>query len=143
MVVVLGCSWDASSLALTKHLKTIWGTILSPFCYKTGTMGQIGSTSYVLPIRLSYCTLDRVIRVSILTSTFCQKKTLNLYWFLYCTKVSTTPITAMGCRQILPLSVVQLKGKHCRKPKLVNVKKWQKVGLNIDTVFGTVFNETS
>ena len=29
--------------------------------------------------------------------------------------VSTTPITAMGCRQCLPLSVVQLKGKHCRK----------------------------
>ena len=29
--------------------------------------------------------------------------------------VSTTPITAMGCRQCLPCSVVQLKGKHCRK----------------------------
>ena len=29
--------------------------------------------------------------------------------------ISTTPITAMGCRQCLPLSVVQLKGKHCRK----------------------------
>ena len=29
--------------------------------------------------------------------------------------VSTTPITAMGCWQCLPLSVVQLKGKHCRK----------------------------
>ena len=29
--------------------------------------------------------------------------------------VSTTPITAMGCRQCLPLSVVQLKGKHCQK----------------------------
>ena len=28
--------------------------------------------------------------------------------------VSTTPITAMGCRQCLPLYVVQLKGKHCR-----------------------------
>ena len=26
--------------------------------------------------------------------------------------VSTTPITAMGCQQCLPLSVVQLKGKH-------------------------------
>ena len=37
--------------------------ILSPFYYKTGTMGQIGSTSYVLPIRLSYCTLNRVMRV--------------------------------------------------------------------------------
>ena len=30
-----------------------------------------------------------------------------------CPNVSTTPITAMGCRQCLPLSVVQLKGKHC------------------------------
>ena len=27
--------------------------------------------------------------------------------------VSITPITAMGCRQCLSLSVVQLKGKHC------------------------------
>ena len=31
-------------------------------------------------------------------------------------KVSTTPITAMGCQQCLSLSVVHLKGKHCRKP---------------------------
>ena len=30
--------------------------------------------------------------------------------------VATTPITAMGCRQCLPISVVQLKGKHCQKP---------------------------
>ena len=29
--------------------------------------------------------------------------------------LSTTPIAVMGCRQFLPLSVVQLKGKHCRK----------------------------
>ena len=34
--------------------------------------------------------------------------------------VSTTPITAMGCRQCLPLSVVQLKGKHYRKPHCRN-----------------------
>ena len=34
--------------------------------------------------------------------------------------VSTTPITAMGCRQCLPLSVVQLKGKHCWKPHCRN-----------------------
>ena len=32
--------------------------------------------------------------------------------------VSTTPITVMGCRQCLPFSVVQLKGKHCQKPLL-------------------------
>ena len=31
-----------------------------------------------------------------------------------CLNVSATPITAMGGRQCLPLSVVQLKGKHCR-----------------------------
>ena len=29
------------------------------------------------------------------------------------TSNETTPVTAMGCRQCLPLSVVQLKGKHC------------------------------
>ena len=34
--------------------------------------------------------------------------------------VSTTPIMAMGCWQCLPLSVVQLKGKHCRKPHCFN-----------------------
>ena len=34
--------------------------------------------------------------------------------------VSTTPITAMGCRQCLPLSVVRLKGKHCRNPHCRN-----------------------
>ena len=38
----------------------------------------------------------------------------------YCPNVSTTLITAMGCRQCLPLSVVQLKGKHCRKPHCRN-----------------------
>ena len=34
--------------------------------------------------------------------------------------VSTTSITAMGCRQCLSLSIVQLKGKHCRKPHCRN-----------------------
>ena len=34
--------------------------------------------------------------------------------------VSTTPITEMGCRQCLPLGVVQLKGKHCQKPHCRN-----------------------
>ena len=38
----------------------------------------------------------------------------------YCPNVSTTPITAMGCRQCFPLSVVQLKGKHCRKSHCCN-----------------------
>ena len=40
----------------------------------------------------------------------------SLYWNGQGPNVSTTPITAMGCRQCLPLSVVQLKGKDCRKP---------------------------
>ena len=33
---------------------------------------------------------------------------------------STTPITAMGCQQYLPLSVVQLKDKHCQKSHCCN-----------------------
>ena len=37
-----------------------------------------------------------------------------------CPNVSTTPIMAMGCQQCLPLSVVQLKGKHFRKPHCLN-----------------------
>ena len=39
---------------------------------------------------------------------------------VYSPNVSTTPITAMGCWQCSPLSVVQLKGKHCRKPNCRN-----------------------
>ena len=37
-----------------------------------------------------------------------------------CLNVSTTPIKAMGCQQCSPLSVVQLKGKHCRRPCCCN-----------------------
>ena len=37
-----------------------------------------------------------------------------------CPNLSTTPITAMGCRQCLPLSVVHLKGKHWQKPHCRN-----------------------
>ena len=37
-----------------------------------------------------------------------------------CPNVSTTPIMAIGCRQCLPLSVVQLKGKHCQKTHCCN-----------------------
>ena len=36
-------------------------------------------------------------------------------WKSLCRNVSTIPITAMGCQQCLPLSVVQLKDKHCWK----------------------------
>ena len=45
---------------------------------------------------------------------------MNIGSSLQCPNVSTTPIMAMGCRQCLPLSVVQLKGKHCRKPHCRN-----------------------
>ena len=38
----------------------------------------------------------------------------------YSPNVSTTSVTAMGCRQCFPLSVVQLKGKHCPKPHCCN-----------------------
>ena len=34
--------------------------------------------------------------------------------------MSTTPIMAMGWRQSLPLSVVQLTNKHCQKPNCRN-----------------------
>ena len=54
---------------------------------------------------------------------YLEKKYFILYYFfenLFCLNISTTPITAMGCRQCLPLSVVQLKGKHCRKPHCRN-----------------------
>ena len=33
--------------------------------------------------------------------------------------VSTTPIMAMGCRQCLHISIVQLKGKHCKNPIVI------------------------
>ena len=36
------------------------------------------------------------------------------------TYLQLVPITTMGCRQYLPLSVVQVKSKHCRKPHCRN-----------------------
>ena len=50
------CVLHTTNYAFFDHL-------LSPFYHKTGTMGRISSTSYVLPIRLSYRMLNRVIRV--------------------------------------------------------------------------------
>ena len=35
--------------------------------------------------------------------------------YMKSSKISTTPIMAMGCRQCLPFSVVQLKSKRCQK----------------------------
>ena len=59
----------------------------------------------------------------IIKAEWCQIVKLNLYvtyyvmikFCVHCPNVSTTPIRAMECRQCLPLSVVQLKGKHCGK----------------------------
>ena len=45
----------------------------------------------------------------------------SCFWNIgLCPNVSLTPITAMGCRQCLPLCVVQLKGKHCPNPHFHN-----------------------
>ena len=40
----------------------------------------------------------------------------NILKSTLCPNVFTTPIMAMGCLQWLPLNVVPLKGKYCRKP---------------------------
>ena len=49
-----------------------------------------------------------------------QSFSLSVISRKYCPNISTTPITAMGCRQCSPLIVVQLKGKHYRKPHCCN-----------------------
>ena len=53
---------------------------------------------------------------TILKRTFNHRSILCPFGSVLSPNVSTTPITAMWCRQCLPLSVVQLKGKDCRKP---------------------------
>ena len=50
--------------------------------------------------------------------------------------VSTTPIRAMGCQQCSPLSVVQLKGKHCRNGVVDTFE--QRVAMNLLSNFYTV-----
>ena len=45
---------------------------------------------------------------------------MSFHFNCSCPNVFTTPITAMGCWQCLSLSVVQLNGKHCRKPHCCN-----------------------
>ena len=50
-----------------------------------------------------------------------RRSFVSSFWYhSHSPNVSTTPITEMGCRQCLPLSVVQLKGKHCRNPHCRN-----------------------
>ena len=45
--------------------------------------------------------------------------------------VSTTPIPAMGCQQCVALSVVHLKGEHCRKPHCRSGKVLLMIGLSL------------
>ena len=61
-----------------------------------------------------YCTMADFVKYNpeIMDCTFFH---YHAKLMLYGLNASTTPITAMGCRQCLPLNVVQLKGKHCRK----------------------------
>ena len=68
--------WPLVPNSVVKH-ECVCYKLLSPFYYKTGTMGRIGSTSYVLPIRLSYRTLNRVIRVLIKINLELQNSKLN------------------------------------------------------------------
>ena len=52
---------------------------------------------------------------------FCQFEQYILAWCrLWSFKCFGYARTSMGCRQCLPLSVVHLKGKHCRKPHCRN-----------------------
>ena len=41
---------------------------------------------------------------------------LNITGYIFCPKACANPIVAMERWQCLPLSVVQLKGKHCQYP---------------------------
>jgi hypothetical protein len=72
-------------------------------------------------------TLDQEVMSLISGSGFVRSKEIKSYFSSRYGKVnwqgpnvSTIPITAMGCQQCLPLSVVQMKGKHCRKPHCRN-----------------------
>ena len=64
-------------------------------------------------------TTDQLI-VKLTTELYCYDFIVLHYCGPECPKVSTTSITAIGCWQCLPLSVVQLKGKHCQNPHCHN-----------------------
>ena len=66
---------------------------LNSFCYATSGLFEKFFDYHSLCIKL-------ILRIPDLTNTG--------------QAVSTTPFTATGCQQCLPLSVVQLKGKHCQ-----------------------------
>ena len=63
--------------------------------------------------------LSKDLHYSLVMSSYLDQQD-KLHFFLAVIAQTTTPIMAMGRRQCLPLSVVQLKGKHCRKPHCRN-----------------------
>ena len=75
------CSKLTFSTPYKRWQKVDFFGLLSPFYYKTGTMGRIGNTRYVLPTWLLYRTLNRVIRVPL-----CKNLVLCVYlqivWYL-------------------------------------------------------------
>ena len=86
-------------------------------------LGMDSSVSYsqsFLKCRSTKLVLQSGISRKILSITNFTSKPNKCFVLQQSSNVSTTPITAMWCWQCLPLSVVQLKGKHCRKPHCCN-----------------------
>ena len=82
-----------------------------PFYELTNNIGQNVSDVHILNYIIS---LDHLLMLLICIGQSGKKPVAHGL------KVSTTPITAMGCQQCLPVSVVQLKGKHCQNPHCSN-----------------------
>ena len=78
----------------------------------------------VLPCNEKYCSQIAFFCVVRLARILQLKRMNNSLVFVFhvrlCSNISTTPITAMGCRQFLPLSFVRMKGKHCQKTRCRN-----------------------
>ena len=81
-----------------------------PVDFKTSLCGddQYSSLHVQVPC-IDYCLLTVLIPAEFLLLIS------EVYFRSPCPNISTTPITAMGCRQFLPLSIVQLKSRHCQK----------------------------
>ena len=91
----------------------------SPAYYKLRLIEKSDWPNYVLTFNIIYepNKPKQVLPDSVAGLRQCLMK---LNYLTHCLNVSTTPITAMGSRQWLSLGVVQLKGKHCRKPHCRN-----------------------
>ena len=96
---------QASSIALRRVPP--WPRKLRPLAFRD-TYSHMATT-----IPLTVCAMA-VVHKDALRTIFVLRDQFSFFQ-RSCTNVSTTPITAMGCRQCLPLHVVQLKGKHCQK----------------------------